>query len=70
MNYEAMNIQQRAQYLLDQGVTAKLEINSETFSPAYVPQVIGVGNLQCGFFESPQVAIEMGTAWLLDKAGK
>lgn len=68
MDYAEMTRQQRAEYLLAQGVEAKLDIDPETLAPGYAAHVTGVGKLPCGYHESDQAAIDAGTAWLREKA--
>lgn len=67
--YEQMTPQQRAGHLLEIGVEAKLDIDTEALQPGYVANVIGVGKLlACGYHDSEQAAIDAGTAWLREKA--
>lgn len=68
MDYNQMNVQQRAEYLLGKGVEAKLDIDPEALEPGYSAHVIGVGKLPCGYHDTEQSAIEAGTAWLKKKA--
>lgn len=67
-SYSEMNIQQRAEYLLKQGVVAKIDIDPALMEPAYVAHVVGVGMLPCGHHKSEQSAIEAGVKWLQAKA--
>ena len=52
---------ERARYLLQVDVTAKLTIDPDKLQPAYVPKVgdILLASL-CGYFDSEEVAIEAG----------
>lgn len=64
----AARVRRTALEFLEKGVEAKIDIDPETLTPGYVPQVIGVGKLFCGYYPSEQAAIEGGTAWLRAKA--
>lgn len=64
-----MNTQQRAQYLLAQGVEARLGIDPTTLTPGYGAHVVAIGQLPVGYSASSQAAIDAGTAWLRTKAG-
>lgn len=68
MEYSEMSVQQRAEYLLAQGVIAKLDIDPEAMEPGYAAHVIGVGKLPCGYHASEEAAIAAGLAWLREKA--
>ena len=68
MTYEEMNVQQRAEYLLAKGVTAKLGFDRDAMEPGYYAQVDDMGQLPCGYHKSAAAAIESGTAWLRQKA--
>lgn len=68
MEYSEMNVQQRAEYMLEKGVEAMFDIDPDALAPAYTAQVIGVGILPCGYYKSEQEAIDAGTAWLREKA--
>ena len=68
MEYTEMTVQQRAEYLLSKGVTAKLEIDPDAMAPGYAPHIMGVGRLPCGYHKSDADAVAAGTTWLRDKA--
>ena len=68
MEYNEMNVQQRAEHLLSKGVEARLGIDKDTLTPGYEAHVAGVGKLPCGFHKTEQAAIDAGTAWLRKKA--
>lgn len=63
-----MNVQQRAEYLLEKGVEAQLDIDPVALAPGYAAHVIGVGKLPCGYHASEQDAIHAGITWLREKA--
>lgn len=63
-SYEQMNKQQRAKFLLSQGVKAKLDIDPSNLCPAFVPLVKGVGVIKCGYFQDENAAISAGVASL------
>jgi hypothetical protein len=64
MEYQEMNRQQRAAYLLEKGVIAELAIDAKTMTPAYIAVVPCVGSLPCGCHDDEQGAITAGTNWL------
>ena len=64
MEYAEMNKQQRAQYLLDKGVIAQLDIDPENLEPGYLAAVPGVSTLPCGYHPTEAEAIQAGTDWL------
>ena len=68
MKYSEMSVQQRAEYLLQKGVEAKLDIDPDALEPGYAAHAIGVGKLPCGYHTSEQAAINAGTTWLRNKA--
>jgi hypothetical protein len=64
MEFKEMNRQQRAQFLLDKGVVAQLDIDPVKIEPAYLAAVPGIGSLPCGYFETEGDAVTAGTNWL------
>lgn len=68
IDYSEMSVQQRAEYLLEKGVEAKLDIDPDALVPGFAAHVIGVGKLPCGYHESEQAAIDAGIALLRAKA--
>ena len=68
MEYSEMTVQQRAEYLLEKGVVAKIDIDPDSIAPAYVAYVAGVGKLFCGYHNTEDAAIDAGIAFLRAKA--
>lgn len=68
-NYSTMSVQERAKFLLSQGLEAKLDIDPDKLEPGFVAYVHEVGKLPCGFYSSEPDAIAAGLAWLNEKAG-
>lgn len=67
MKFNEMNTQQRAAYLLSQGIEAKFDIDPTTLTPGFSAHVVGIGKLPCGYYESEQAATDAGIDWLLRK---
>lgn len=67
-NYASMTVQQRAHYLLAKGVVARLGIDPIALKPGYAAHVADVGGLPCGYHDTEQKAVDVGTAWLKAKA--
>lgn len=68
MDYSEMNVQQRAAFLLEKGVEAKIDMCPNELKLGYAAIVNGVGKLPCGHHDTEQAAIEAGESWLREKA--
>lgn len=62
--YAEMNVQERAQYLLDCGVIAKTDIDPDAMEFCAVPYVKGIGKLPVGCYKTDEEAIAAGVAFL------
>lgn len=66
--YNALPLHEKAQYLLDKGITAKIQIDPERLAPAYVAFCGEVGLGVAGYHEGEEAAIAAATKWLEAKA--
>lgn len=66
--WSEMSVKERAEALLEIGVSAELDIDREHIDLAFVAHVEGVGHLMCGYFKTEREAIDAGTTWLREKA--
>lgn len=66
--FNGMSKQERAEYLLSIGVTAKIDLNKDSMCFDFIAYVVGAGSLPCGYHASEQAAIDAGTQWLREMA--
>lgn len=67
-NWDLMNKSDRARYLLELGVDAKIDIDRRTLVPVYVAVVNGNILIPCGHYGTANDAIIAGTDWLSERA--